>query len=168
MLVATDIAARGIDVAALGHVVNFDVPAVPEDYIHRVGRTARAELTGYAFTLVSPEEEGNLRGIERAIGKRLPRVTVPDFDYQARPEARLEVPLAQRIAEIRARKAEERARAQSQGGAPRGRRGAAARRARGAAGASASSRRSGGGPAVVRLARGDGGEPLIRLAGRHI
>ncbi len=110
VLVATDIAARGIDVTALGHVINFDVPGQPEDYIHRVGRTARAELTGSAFTLVSPEEEGSLRDIEKAIGNRLPRVTVPDFDYQARPAA-LEVPHAQRIAEIRARKAEERARA---------------------------------------------------------
>ena len=118
MLVATDIAARGIDVTALGHVVNFDVPAVPEDYIHRVGRTARAELTGSAFTLVSPEEEGSLRDIEKAIGKRLPRVTVPDFDYAARAEARLEVPLAQRIAEIRARKSEERARARVRAGGP--------------------------------------------------
>jgi ATP-dependent RNA helicase RhlE len=113
VLVATDIAARGIDVTALGHVVNFDVPAVPEDYIHRVGRTARAELTGSAFTLVSPEEEGNLRAIEKLIAKRLPRVTVPDFDYAARGEARLEVPLAQRIAEIRARKSEDRARARA-------------------------------------------------------
>src|SRR5438445_8376526 len=85
VLVATDIAARGIDVTSLGHVVNFNVPAAPEDYIHRVGRTARAEATGAAFTLVSPEEEGNLRGIEKAIGRRLPRVTVPDFDYTARP-----------------------------------------------------------------------------------
>ena len=113
VLVATDIAARGIDVTALGHVVNFDVPAVPDDYIHRVGRTARAEATGSAFTLVSPEEEGNLRGIEKAIGRRLPRVTVPDFDYTARGEPRLEVPIGQRIAEIRARKAEERARARA-------------------------------------------------------
>jgi ATP-dependent RNA helicase RhlE len=111
VLVATDIAARGIDVTALGHVVNFDVPAVPEDYIHRVGRTARAELTGSAFTFVSPEEEGDLRAIEKAIGHRLPRVTVPDFDYQARAEAKLEIPIAQRIAEIRARKQDERARA---------------------------------------------------------
>ena len=110
VLVATDIAARGIDVTALGHVINFDVPGVAEDYIHRVGRTARAELTGSAFTLVSPEEEGSLRDIERAIGKRLPRVTIPDFDYESRP-ASLEVPHAQRIAEIRARKAEERQRA---------------------------------------------------------
>jgi ATP-dependent RNA helicase RhlE len=111
ILVATDIAARGIDVTALGHVINFDVPGQPEDYIHRVGRTARAELTGSAFTLVAPEEEGSLRDIERAIGKRLPRVTMPDFDYESRPAAGLEVPHAQRIAEIRARKAEDRARA---------------------------------------------------------
>jgi len=86
VLVATDIAARGIDVTALGHVVNFDVPAVPDDYIHRVGRTARAEATGTAFSLVSPEEEGDVRAIERAIEKRLPRVTVPDFDYHKAPE----------------------------------------------------------------------------------
>ena len=113
VLVATDIAARGIDVDALGHVVNFDVPQAPDDYIHRVGRTGRAEATGEAFTLVSREEEGSLRDIERAIGRRLPRVTLPDFDYAARPPARLEVPLAQRIAEIRARKRNERARAQA-------------------------------------------------------
>jgi ATP-dependent RNA helicase RhlE len=93
VLVATDIAARGIDVTALGHVINFDVPAVGEDYIHRVGRTARAELTGAAFTLVSPEEEGNLREIEKTIQKRLPRVSIPDFDYQQKaPERRSEPP----------------------------------------------------------------------------
>jgi ATP-dependent RNA helicase RhlE len=113
VLVATDIAARGIDIEALPHVVNFDVPMVPDDYIHRVGRTARAELTGDAFTFVSPEEEGELRAIERAVGKRLPRVTVPDFDYKARPEGRLEVPLAERIAQIRAKKAEDRQRAKA-------------------------------------------------------
>ncbi len=96
VLVATDIAARGIDVTALGHVINFDVPGQAEDYIHRVGRTARAELTGSAFTLVSPEEEGSVRDIERAIGKRLPRVTMPDFDYNARPVARPEPPRAYR------------------------------------------------------------------------
>jgi ATP-dependent RNA helicase RhlE len=112
VLVATDIAARGIDVTALGHVINFDVPGQPEDYIHRVGRTARAEMTGSAFTLVSPEEEENVRAIERAIARRLPRVTIPDFDYEARA-ANIEVPHAQRIAEIRRRKAEERQRAQA-------------------------------------------------------
>jgi ATP-dependent RNA helicase RhlE len=111
VLVATDIAARGIDVTALGHVINFDVPAVPEDYIHRVGRTARAELTGSAFTLVAPEDQSSLGAIERAIDKRLPRITVPDFNYKAGPEPRLEVPRAQRIAEIRGQKAKERERA---------------------------------------------------------
>jgi len=111
VLVATDIAARGIDVEALGHVVNFDVPLAPEDYIHRVGRTARAEATGQAFTLVAPQEEADLRRIEHAIGKRLPRVTVPDFDYNARPAAPFEIPIGDRIKEIRARKAGERARA---------------------------------------------------------
>jgi ATP-dependent RNA helicase RhlE len=110
VLVATDIAARGIDVEALSHVVNFDVPAVPEDYIHRVGRTGRAELTGDAFTFVAPDEEADLRAIERAVKRTLPRVTLPDFDYSARPQAKLEIPLAERIAAIRARKAEERAR----------------------------------------------------------
>jgi ATP-dependent RNA helicase RhlE len=113
VLVATDIAARGIDVEALGHVVNFDVPQAPEDYIHRVGRTGRAEATGDAFTFVAPDEEPDLRDIEKAIGRRLPRVTVPDFDYTAVPRESLEVPHAQRIAEIRARKKEERLRAQA-------------------------------------------------------
>ncbi len=113
VLAATDIVARGIDVTELGHVVNFDVPAMPEDYIHRVGRTARAEATGDAFTFVCPEEEADLRAIEKAIGRRLPRITVPDFDYKAKPVQRFEVPIAERIAAIRARKAEERARAKA-------------------------------------------------------
>jgi ATP-dependent RNA helicase RhlE len=113
ILVATDIAARGIDVEALSHVVNFDVPNVPEDYIHRVGRTARAEMTGDAITFVAPDEEADLRAIERAIGKRLPRVTVPDFDYARKPAEKLEVPIHERIAAIRARKQEDRARAKA-------------------------------------------------------
>jgi len=116
VLVATDIAARGIDVEALGLVVNFDVPHLPEDYIHRVGRTARVEATGDAYTFVSPEEEGSLRAIERHLGKRLPRHTVSGFDYSKRPAERLEVPLTQRIAAIRARKAEDRARGRAKRG----------------------------------------------------
>jgi ATP-dependent RNA helicase RhlE len=111
VLVATDIAARGIDIEQLSHVVNFDVPHVPDDYIHRVGRTARAEATGDAFTFVAPDEEGDLFAIERAVGKRLPRVTLPGFDYTKRPQERLEIPIAERIAQIRAQKAGERARA---------------------------------------------------------
>jgi ATP-dependent RNA helicase RhlE len=122
ILVATDIAARGIDVEALSHVVNFDVPGMPEDYIHRVGRTARAELTGDAITFVAPDEENDLRAIERAIGKRLPRVTVPDFDYSQKPAEKLEIPIQERIAAIRARKADDRARskakAERRGAAP--------------------------------------------------
>jgi len=113
VLVATDIAARGIDIDALSHVVNFDVPALPEDYIHRVGRTARAEAVGDALTLVSPDEEPDLRGIERSVGARFPRVQLPGFDYARRPTDRLEIPLAERIAAIRARKAEERQRARA-------------------------------------------------------
>jgi ATP-dependent RNA helicase RhlE len=111
VLVATDIAQRGIDVEALEHVVNFDVPVQAEDYIHRVGRTGRAEATGDAFTFVSPQEEDELRAIERAVGRRLPRVMVPDFDYKQRPAERFEVPIAERIAEIRARKKADRERA---------------------------------------------------------
>jgi len=113
VLVATDIAARGIDVEALGLVVNFDVPHVPEDYIHRVGRTARVEMTGDAYTFVSPDEEGSLRDIERHIGNRLPRQKVGGFDYANRPTERLEIPLAERIATLRKRKAEERTRARA-------------------------------------------------------
>ena len=88
-LVATDIVARGIDVEQLEHVVNFDVPHLPEDYIHRVGRTARADATGDAFTFVSPEEEADLRPIERAIGKRLPRVVVSGLRLREQAEAAL-------------------------------------------------------------------------------
>jgi ATP-dependent RNA helicase RhlE len=111
VLVATDIAARGIDIEALSHVVNFDVPNVPDDYIHRVGRTARAEQIGDAYTFVAPDEESDLHAIEKAVGRRLPRVTLPEFNYTEVPSERFEVPIAERIALIRARKADERARA---------------------------------------------------------
>jgi ATP-dependent RNA helicase RhlE len=117
VLVATDIAARGIDVEALSHVVNFDVPNVPEDYIHRVGRTARAEATGDAFTFVAPDEAADLERIERAIGKRLPRITVPGFDYSRRPAEKLEVPLHERLAAMRAQRG--RGRSKAGHGAPR-------------------------------------------------
>jgi ATP-dependent RNA helicase RhlE len=84
VLVATDVAARGIDIEALSHVVNFDVPKVPEDYIHRVGRTARAGATGEALTFVSHQEQRELQAIERTVKKSLPRRTLDDFDYQER------------------------------------------------------------------------------------
>ena len=77
VLVATDIAARGIDVAEIGHVVNFDLPHVPEDYVHRVGRTARAAASGRASSFASPEESDMLRGIERLTCAELARADVP-------------------------------------------------------------------------------------------
>ena len=85
VLVATDIAARGIDIDALEHVINFDVPHVPDDYIHRVGRTARAERTGEALTFVAPDEEPMIRDIEKAIGSKLPRQKLQGFNYGAAP-----------------------------------------------------------------------------------
>jgi ATP-dependent RNA helicase RhlE len=109
VLVATDIAARGIDIDELSHVVNFDVPNVPEDYIHRVGRTARAGATGDAFTFVAPEEEQELAAIERAIGRRLPRVELEGFDYRPKAGERLEIPLGERLAAMRAERARGRA-----------------------------------------------------------
>ena len=110
---ATDIAARGIDIADVSHVINFDCPHIADDYIHRVGRTGRASAIGDAFTFVSDEEQSNLRTIERAINKRLPRITLPDFDYSQKAAQNLEIPIAQRIAAIRAEKARARARQQA-------------------------------------------------------
>ena len=83
VLVATDVASRGIDVEALGHVVNYDVPGAPEDYIHRIGRTGRAEVKGNAFTFVSLQEEADVRNIERVLRRKLPRIRVPGFDHGA-------------------------------------------------------------------------------------
>ncbi|MGB6639884.1 MAG: DEAD/DEAH box helicase [Thermoanaerobaculia bacterium] len=97
VLVATDVASRGIDIEALSHVINFDVPHVPDDYIHRVGRTARAGATGEAFTFVSQEEHGELRAIERVVKKSLPRRTLDGFDYQTKPTKQFEIPLAKRF-----------------------------------------------------------------------
>lgn len=94
VLVATDVAARGLDVEGITHVINYDVPPVPTDYIHRVGRTARAEAEGEAITFVTPEDEGDLRGIERALGRSIPRVTLPDFDYRAPPPPKVHGPPA--------------------------------------------------------------------------
>ena len=88
VLCATDVVARGIDVEALNAVVNYDVPHVVGDYVHRVGRTARAELVGEAFTFVSPEEEEDLRAIERAIGAKLPRRPLPPIEFTPRSKAK--------------------------------------------------------------------------------
>jgi ATP-dependent RNA helicase RhlE len=101
VLVATDVASRGIDIEALSHVVNFDVPIVPDDYIHRVGRTARAGATGEAYTFVSQQEHGELRAIERVVRKSLPRRTLDGFDYQTKPSNPFEIPVGKRIAAAR-------------------------------------------------------------------
>src|SRR3990172_5356158 len=85
VLVATDVAARGIDVTGITHVINYDVPMVPTDYVHRVGRTARMEAEGEAIMFVSPGEENDLHGIEKILGKAIPQLTLPDFDYRAPP-----------------------------------------------------------------------------------
>jgi ATP-dependent RNA helicase RhlE len=80
VLVATDIAARGLDIEQLPHVVNFDMPNVPEDYVHRIGRTGRAGASGEAISLVSADETAYLRDIERLIKRSIPRVTVAGFE----------------------------------------------------------------------------------------
>ncbi|CAN5115401.1 DEAD/DEAH box helicase [soil metagenome] len=82
-LVATDIAARGLDIVELPHVVNYELPNVPEDYVHRIGRTGRAGATGEAWSLVSNDEKADLAAIERVIKRTLPRVTVEGFDAAA-------------------------------------------------------------------------------------
>ena len=82
IMVATDIAARGIDVAGVTHVINYDVPEKPEDYVHRIGRTGRAQAVGDACTLVSPENVGDLRDIERFIGQKIPELRLEGFDYK--------------------------------------------------------------------------------------
>jgi ATP-dependent RNA helicase RhlE len=79
VMVATDIAARGIDVDAVSHVINYDVPVAPEDYVHRIGRSGRAGKTGQAITLVTPGEELLIGGIERLTRQTLKRVLVPGF-----------------------------------------------------------------------------------------
>ena len=85
ILVATDIAARGIDVADISHVINYDVPTHPEDYVHRVGRTARAYGVGDAITLMAPDEQSFLMAVERFVGVTFPRAMLPDFPYQSAP-----------------------------------------------------------------------------------
>jgi ATP-dependent RNA helicase RhlE len=79
VLVATDIAARGIDVDSISHVINYDVPTAPEDYVHRIGRTGRAGLKGRAITLVTPVDETSMRAIERLTGQAVERVVLPAF-----------------------------------------------------------------------------------------
>ncbi|HSU57368.1 MAG TPA: DEAD/DEAH box helicase [Candidatus Dormibacteraeota bacterium] len=82
VLVATDIAARGLDIADVSHVINYDVPQHPEDYIHRIGRTGRMENTGDAFTLMVAEDARHVQAIERFISQRIARIKLENFDYR--------------------------------------------------------------------------------------
>jgi ATP-dependent RNA helicase RhlE len=79
IMVATDIAARGLDIERVSHVINYDVPGCPEDYVHRVGRTARAGAGGEALTLMTPAETAQVRGIERWLGQTLPLQVWPEY-----------------------------------------------------------------------------------------
>ena len=81
VLVATDIAQRGLDINGISHVINYDVPQQPEDYVHRIGRTGRAAQTGDAYTFMAPDEIAMVRTIERVIGQQIPRISVPGYDF---------------------------------------------------------------------------------------
>jgi ATP-dependent RNA helicase RhlE len=135
VLVATDIAARGIDVAEIGHVVNFDLPHVPEDYVHRIGRTARASASGRASSFAAPDEHDLLRGIEKFTRKAVDRAAVPREDVAFRNE------LTRRASEpvVRSRG--------GGGGRSQGGGGGGQQRRGGAGGGGGQPRRSGGGGA---------------------
>ncbi len=92
VMVATDIAARGIDVAGVSHVINYDVPEKPEDYVHRIGRTGRAQAVGDAFTLVTPENADDIRDIQRFIGAKIPELQLAGFPYKPLGAPRPPVP----------------------------------------------------------------------------
>jgi ATP-dependent RNA helicase RhlE len=81
VLVATDIAQRGLDISGITHVINYDVPQAPDDYVHRIGRTGRAAASGDAYTFMAPDEIATVRLIEHVIGQRIPRVSVPGYDF---------------------------------------------------------------------------------------
>ena len=85
ILVATDIAARGIDVTRVSHVINYDIPSTPDAYIHRIGRTGRATRSGEAFTFITGEDKDMVRAINQTLGAPIERRTLPDFDYDVAP-----------------------------------------------------------------------------------
>jgi len=122
LLVATDVAARGLDIDQLPHVLNFELPHVPEDYIHRIGRTGRAGATGEAMSFVAPDEEKYLADIEKLLRKSVPVVTADGFDVerlQAVRPSRSAAPAERSGASARPARAERPPRAPREGVAPR-------------------------------------------------
>jgi ATP-dependent RNA helicase RhlE len=110
VMVATDIAARGIDVAGVSHVINYDVPQHPEDYVHRIGRTGRAQRAGDAFTLVTPDEYKKLAAIERFIGQRITRLAMEGFAVAPASSRNEQKPLRTRASGFHNRRAFHRSR----------------------------------------------------------
>ena len=100
VLVATDIAQRGLDVSGMTHVINYDVPQQPEDYVHRIGRTGRAAATGDAYTFMAPDEISMVRTIERMIGQQIPRISVPGYDFGTTADGSLPVSSGVDIADV--------------------------------------------------------------------
>jgi ATP-dependent RNA helicase RhlE len=98
VLVATDIAARGIDVEGISHVINFDFPMHSEDYVHRIGRTGRAHAIGDAISFVTPEDHASLRSLEKFIGRGIPRHRAESFDYSKQDERPAQQPESRQVA----------------------------------------------------------------------
>jgi ATP-dependent RNA helicase RhlE len=147
ILVATDIAARGIDVEGISHVINYDTPVHAEDYVHRIGRTGRADATGEAITFTSLEEDKYLRSIEKLIGRNLPKRSLPITATEAPPEGYVPTPRPGRQPQAEA------PRAKAPKAAPAARRGqqaAPARRAKPEVAAVAPARRA---PAAAKAPR---------------
>ena len=148
-LVATEVAARGLDIKELPHVVNYELPNVPEDYVHRIGRTARAGGTGAAVSLVSPDENGLLKDVERLLRKQIPISPLPQFKITTPPPRSNE---AQRVADDQ-RSGESRGGGHHRGGGGRPGGGAGGRRG-GGGGRPGGGRHAGGG-----RSSGGGGRP---------
>jgi ATP-dependent RNA helicase RhlE len=109
VLVATDVAARGLDIERLPHVVNYDLPQVPEDYVHRIGRTGRGGEDGIALSLVSPEEKPLLQAIEKLLTYKIPRQTLDEFPVAAARRSQRVQALKQEVVQIKTRKKQDKA-----------------------------------------------------------
>ena len=116
VLVATDIAARGLDIPLLPHVINYELPNVPEDYVHRIGRTGRAGASGQAISIVSVDEEEYARGIEKLLGERLQSEVIPGYEPTEKLKDVLDKKAANKAANQRGRQNSRRSEGSGQGG----------------------------------------------------